>query len=285
MQQEAIEESKTRLKAEEMAIYTEARLKEIRQSLGDLQYRYETRTKQVHELKRSTQKLHLDLETSNQRLEKLQTDTMALKDQWLQLQEELRETRDALKSSAVPGVAELEVAREQARAATSQVQQLQTSLNNLRRDFDFTGSQYQDASTKAADLAAQVSELESANAELKRRASDERRNLAGLNYREDKKRDLTKIAELEAELANRESVLRRVEEEVKALRKGRGVQTRGSSVQPRDVGMLGGGASPRPGAPGGGGSRAGSPALGAIGVVGGNHPAVGGRASALRNER
>lgn len=117
----------------------------------------------------------------------------------------------------------------------------QTSLNNPHRDFDFTASQYQDVSTKAADLAAQVSELKSAKGELKRRASDEqsdeRRDLAD---KEDKKRDLAKIAELEAELANRESVLRRVEEEVKVLRKGRGVQTRGSSVQPRDVGMLSG---------------------------------------------
>lgn len=287
-QQEATEERKARVKAEESASYAEAHLKETRQSLSELQYRYETRTKQVHELKRSTQKLHVDLETSNQRLEKLQTDTIALKDQRLQLQEELREARDALKSSVVPGIAELELAREQARTAASQAQQLRTSLDNLRRDFDFTGSQYQDASTKAADLAAQVSELESANAELKRQASDERRRLAELNYREDRKRDLAKIDELEAELANREIVLKRVEEEVKALRKGRGVQTRGSSVQPRDVGMLAGGASPRPGAAAGGGnggSRAASPALGAIGGVGGSYGPVGGRASVLRNER
>lgn len=276
--QEAAEERKERLKAEESVVYSQDRLKAIQQSLGGLQHRYETRTKQIHELQNEKQKIVQEREASDQRLEKLQTDNIALKDQRLQLQEELQAARNALQHNTIPGIAELEAAHSAARTATSESAGLRTSLTNLRRDFEFTRSQYQDASTKAADLASQVSDLESQNLDLNRQASDERRRLAELNYRGDRKRDVARIEELELELGNREAVLTRVEEEVKALRKGRGVTTRGSSMQPRDVGM--GGASPRNG---GNGSRAGSPALG--GTVGGNHGLVGGRASALRNER
>lgn len=285
-QQEASEERKGRLQAEEATTYTHARIKEITQSLGELQYRYESRTKQVHELKHDKQRSLTEREAVSLRLEKLQSENIALKDQRLRLQEELSRARDALTRSTIPGIAELEATRALARQAADESSRLRSSLANTRHDFEFTRSQYQDASTTAAELAAQVSELESQNAELKRLASDERRRLAELNYREDRKRDLARVEELEMLLGNREVVLARVEEELKGLRKGRGVVTRGSSVQPGSgVGGGSGTGSPRLG--GGGFSRAGSPALGG-GAGGGNghaHGPVGGRASVLRNER
>ena len=279
---EATEERKARLKAEESATYSQNRLTEISQSLGEVQHRYETRTKQVHELKNEKQRFLSEREIDNRRRERLLAENIALKDQRVQYQEELRAVRDVLKTSTIPGLAELEQARDEARRATDEALRLQSSADNSRRDFEFTLSQYQDASIKAVELVSQISDLEAANAELTRQASDERRRLAELNYKEDRKRDLARIAELEAEKRNLEGVLRRVEEENKALGKGRGVATRGSSVQP-------GGGSPRPG----GGSRAGSPALGTTGLLGGGgsnahvhaHVPVGGRARALRNER
>jgi chromosome segregation ATPase len=277
-QQEVSAERKARQKAEESAAYLNNCSKEIRHSLATLQYRYETRMKQVHELKLEKQNILAEREGDDQRREKLQAENITLKDQQLQLQEELHTARDALKNSGNSSIAELELARETARTATDDAHRLQTSVDNIRKDFDFTRSAYQDASTKAAEYASQVSDLESANAELKHQASDERRRLAALNHSENRKRDLGRIAELEAELRNLSAVVGRVEEENKALRKGRGgVATRGSSAQPGA-----GAASPRPG------SRGGSPAPGAL--LGANthqfHVApVGGRASALRNER
>jgi chromosome segregation ATPase len=291
-QQEATEERKARMVADDSAAYSRDRSKEIIQSLGDLQSRYEKRMKQVHELGHEKQRILTEREADNQRREKLQADNIALKDQRIVLQEELRTARDALLASTNPSIAELESARSTARNATEEAHRLQATITNLRRDFEFTRSQYQDASTKAAEFASQVSDLEAQNAELKRQASDERRKLAELNYKEDRKRDLARIEALERELGNREAVLRRAEEENKALRKGRGVTTRGSSVQPGGggAGGLGGNGSPRTV---GGGSRAGSPALGALvgmgvgagGGVANAYGPVGGRASVLRNER
>lgn len=274
--QEAAEEAKARLKAEESTAYFRDRLKEITQSLGEVQLRYETRVKQVHELRIEKQRIQTEREADQRRQEQLLADNIALKDQRFQFQEELRAARETLKSSTTPGVAELEAAREAARKATEESVRLTTSMDNSRRDFEFTRSQYQDASSKAAEYASQVSELENKNADLKRQANDERRRLAEMNYRENRKRDMARIGELEAELKNLEVSLQRAEEENKALRKGRaGVTTRGSSVQP---GVLGGG-----------GSRAASPAPGVGAGCGGStvhvHAGVGGRASTLRNER
>jgi hypothetical protein len=113
----------------------------------------------------------------------------------------------------------------------------------------------------------QVSELESLITDLKRQASDEKRRLKELNYKNDLEQHLARVLNLELMLKNRDTMLQRKEEELKALRKGRGVATRGSSVQP--------------GSPRLAGSRAGSPAPGLLAPS--TH--VVNRASALRHER
>lgn len=221
-QLELAEERKARQLAETDATYSRTRLQEITQSLSALQHRYETRMKQVHELKNAAKRTLTERSTDHQRHEKLQSENLALKDQHLHLQSDLTAARTALQSSTNPTIAELESARFSARTATSTVHRLETSLSNLRHDFDFTRSQYQAASTAAADSAAEVAELQARNEELERKASDERMKLAELNTKEARKMDLDRIEELEVLLRNREGVLRRVEEEVRVLGRGEG---------------------------------------------------------------
>ncbi len=94
---------------------------------------------------------------------------------------------------------------------------------------------------------------------LTRRASGEATKLALINNDTEVRRHRARVAEIESLLADRDDLLRRKEDEVRDLKRGRaaGVQTRGSSVQPR---------SPR-----GPGSRGASPApmgMGGAGLMG-----------------
>jgi hypothetical protein len=265
-EQNLAQETKARHVAEELLTSKEKQLEELKISLGDLQTRYETRMKSSHQLKREHQKLQMEKEAIEKRQEKLSADNVVLKEQVAQLQAEVREARDALKTGG--GIAgDLEIANEEVRRLTEKNLALEKSAANTRKDFEFTRSQYQEASTKAAEFAAQISELESQIAHLKRQASDEKRRLKELNYKNDLEQHLARVLNLELMLKNRDTMLQRKEEELKTLRKGRGVATRGSSVQP---------GSPRPT-----GSRGGSPAPGLLGP---NTHAVN-RASALRHER
>ena len=149
----------------------------------------------------------------------------------MELQKEFAAVREEIKAGGGDAAA-LETAREAARTLLAKNTMLGKSLENTRKDFEFTRSQYQNASNKASELAAQVNELEEENAVLGKQASDEKRRLKELNFEVSTARHLAKINQLELEVTSRDKVLRKVEEENRQLKRNRGVQTRGSSVQP-----------------------------------------------------
>ena len=252
--------------AEQLLEAKEKQLEEVKLSLGDLQTRYESRMKFSHQLKRDNQKLQLEKENIERRQEKLSADSLTLKEQLTQVRAELTEARGALKAGDGP-VADLESAKEEVRRLTEKNLSLEKSTANMRKDFEFTRQQYQEASTRAAEFATQISELESQRTDLTRQASDEKRRLKELNYKTDLEQHLARVLELELNLKNRDTMLQRKEEELKAMKKARGITTRGSSVQPGSPRLTG--------------SRGGSPAPGLLGP--GTH--VVNRASALRHER
>jgi chromosome segregation ATPase len=265
-EQKRAEESRARIAAEELLASKERQLEEIKLSLGNLQTRYETRMKLSHKLRRENQTLQMEKEGIEKRHEKIAADSTVLKEQYAHLRGELQEAREALKAGG-GSVAEMEMAKEEVHRLTEKNASLEKSYANMRKDFEFTRSQYQEASTAAAESANHVRELEAQSTDLKREASDEKRRLKELNYKADLERHLARVLELELILKNRDTMLQRKEEELKAVKKSRGVATRGSSVQP---------GSPRPT-----GSRGGSPAPGLLGP---SSHAVN-RASALRHER
>ena len=259
-------ERQARRAAEELLAGREKQLVEIKSSLGHLQTRYESRMKSCHQLKREAQKLQMEKEGMEKKQDKLSAEMLGWKEQFTLLRVELTEARGALKAGG-GSAADMENAKEEVRRLSEKNVALEKSNANMRKDFEFTRSQYQEASTRAAEFAMQVSELESQMAELKRQASDEKRRLKEINHKKEVEQHLARIIELELVLKQRDTILQRKEEELKAVKKGRGVATRGSSVQP---------ASPRAG-----GSRGGSPAPGLL------TPATYAvnRASALRHER
>lgn len=262
-------ERDARRKAEESRNYAQQRLEEWTGSLADLQRRYERRTAKSHKLEKSNKALLTTIENGKARQERHANDNTSLKEQVKQLQADLNSARTEMKNGG-GDLAALEDAREEARASVAKVTVLERSLDNTKRDFEFTRQQYQQASNRAAELANQVSELESQEAELKAQAADEKRKLKEMNFQEGVNKHLSRIEELELEKKSREAMIKKMEEEIRNLKKNRGVQTRGSSVQP-------------PGSPGPR-SRQASPASGFLAPVAPREH-IANRASALRHER
>lgn len=191
------------------------------------------------------------LESTNKKLEVQSAEITMLKDARRSLETDLGQARRDLLDSTNPHIARLARAEATARAAEKEVGTLTTKINSLNSDLEFARQAYQNASTSAAELGAQVKSLMSQLEVAEQRAKGEAARLALVNQENAVKEAKQQVRQLKIALEERDKVCRRKEEEIETLkgRRGRGgVVTRGGSVQPG----VGPGKSPR-------GSRGGSP--------------------------
>ena len=275
-------EKEARLQAEETREYAQKRVQEYTHDHEALLRRYEKRRAKTRDLDTQIQQLKTSADFNKSKHERTVDSNTKLKEQLAQLKTELMIAREDLKKEG-GDVGALEDAREAAKTAKEANTKLEKSIENTKHDFEFTRKQYQQASNRAAELGGENSELEEQVAALKIQASDEKRRLREINTKEAFKKDLSKIEQLEQENRAMQVMIKKMEDKTKVLEKGRGVQTRGSSVQP--PGSPGLGSAPVYGTR----SRQGSPALGTVLSASRDareamHGGVG-RVSGLRNER
>ncbi|PYH96130.1 HDA1 complex subunit [Aspergillus ellipticus CBS 707.79] len=209
----------------------QARLQEKETVLGKLQHRYETRTREIHQIKRERDRLTEAKTTSDQRSEKQKEDISKLKDERTQLRHELEQARESIKAGGGSS-AELESAREEIRRLNEESSSLQRKAEYEARQAEYTREQYQTASTVAAQSGNEARQLREENETLKQKVAGDASRLRELNTKNDEARHLERVLELESLLQSREDLLRRKEEEVRELRKNR-PSTRSTSTQPR----------------------------------------------------
>lgn len=250
--------------AEQKQISAELKAVDWEQSLGELQRRYEKHTSETKQLRRENKKLNQTVTAMKERDEKSLNEKIDLRRQITELKSQLSSARDDLKSAG-GDIAALEEAREESRNASAKVAAIEKTLNNTKTDLEFTRERYQDASRKAADSATEIKTLESEMDKLKLAANDSKRSLKAMNYQTSLQKAYERAEQFKLEVKNRDAVIKKLQDENAALKTRRGVQTRGSSVQPVS--------SPGPR------SRQASPAPGHL------LPHSGSRASALRHER
>jgi chromosome segregation ATPase len=267
MSTELAAEKKARVEAEE-ALKTakqeqaksEATAAEWQRDHNGLIQRYEKQREHNRTIYKQNKKLVATNESIKTQSEKIRETNTKLRTENAELKKELADARAALTSSDNPDVATLEIARARAQTAEERAKGLERSLENTKRDFEFTRQQYQSASAQAVDLSSENSGLEKEVAALKIKASDEPRRLKELNFVEERRTMAMESERLRAENRNLDTLLQKMYAENNMLKKGRGVQTRGSSAQPPNSPGLGGfnhGAGRR--------SRQASPAVGVRG--------------------
>ncbi|KAK5088635.1 hypothetical protein LTR05_002855 [Lithohypha guttulata] len=250
--------------AEKARTTAETKAQEWRDELAEVLRRYEIGRNKRKEIYKENKELQITLTNMKARDEVTRTEKALLRQQLTDSKAELVQARNDLKTAGVD-VAELEEARALARDAAAKTLSLEKSLKTTKSDFDFTRSQYQDASKRAVDLASEIKELQEQVEHYKLAADDTKRSLKAMNYKAsiNKAMETAELAGLEVK--SRDTVIKRLQEENAMLKSRRGVQTRGSSIQPA------GSPAPR--------SRQASPAPGHLTVP------TGSRTSLLRNER
>ncbi|KIW79491.1 hypothetical protein Z517_06103 [Fonsecaea pedrosoi CBS 271.37] len=269
-------EKEARRKAEQDRDNLQEQLIQWKQDHAGLQHRYEKRMMKCHELEKQNKKTLTMVENTRNQNKRIAEEHATLKRKNDDLRKELANTRAEIEAGGGDAAA-VEAARAEARTLRARNTELEKALENNRNEFEFTRTQYQEASNKAAEFANQIRGLEEEIATLRKLADSEKRRLKETNHQHSIKQHLDKIGELELECKSRDARLRKLEDENRHLKRNRGIQTRGSSAQPPGS----------PGLDGHGGrgtrSRQGSPAPGLF--ANSHHNSVINRGSLLRHER
>ena len=188
--------------------------------------------------------------TGRERLERLlelgATEVAKAKERCTQLEVDLAEARKTAEGSSVPAIVDLARSQAEARASAAEMARLKGRLESTTRDFDFTRTQYQAASTAAGEARSEASVLRDENDTLRRKAGDEAGRVRAMSAAAAEERHLGRIRELELKLADREEHLRRKDEELRLQGRARGVGTRASSRSPQPYSRA---ISPNPAAP------------------------------------
>ena len=231
-------------------------------TIKSLEYWHERRQDDYEELREKAgdrwatiQEQAAELEKARKDNGKARTEILALKCERGTLQKELAAVRLELVNHPDPRIREPAIKDARIRELESEVLAKSKKIDNLTKDWEFTKGLWNEASTSAATAQQELAALEAKQPDLLRKAAEN----------EVKRRELANDATIkalreevyiqEATVKSRENLIRRKEEQIAELKRGRGgVQTRGSSVQPR---------SPR-----GAGSRGVSPATGMLGGQG-----------------
>ncbi|KAL4815332.1 class II histone deacetylase complex subunits 2 and 3-domain-containing protein [Aspergillus spinulosporus] len=209
----------------------QTRLLERDRVLESLQHRYETRTKDLHNIRRERDRLIETKANFEQRIKKQNEEIIKLKDERAQLKHDLDQAREALKAGG-GDMAELEKAREEIRRLTTENAALERKADVANKQAEYTREQYQTASNAAAHSGNELRTLRDENEVLKRKVAGEATRLRELNIQNDESRHLTRIGELESLLSVREDLLQKKEDELREIRKNR-PSTRSTSTQPR----------------------------------------------------
>jgi chromosome segregation ATPase len=211
--------------------HTQARLQEFETALGILQHRYESRTKELHLTRQERDRLSEGKTSTEQRVEKQREDISKLKEERSQLKAELEGARQELKTGG-GSLAELETAREEIRRLNSERASLERKAEYEKNQAEYTREQYQTASNVAAQAGNELRQVREENEALTRKVQGNAVQLREMNIKNDAKRHLSRINELELILASRDDLLRKKEDDLREIRKNR-PSTRSTSTQPR----------------------------------------------------
>ena len=224
---------------------TQTQFDDCMDALGRLQDRYEHRGRKLSTVRREKAALEAAATISERKHEAHTNEIATLRENCKTLEQELQAAHAALLASPISAIADMEKAR-------TEIQQLQAEKAVLVRKIGYANSEtevarkaYQEASSSAVDSASQINQLESENKVLQSKASTSAADLAERTQRNENAVIRNQVLGLEATVKDREELLRRKDEELRELKRGRGMGTRGTSAKP--------GGSPR-------GSRGVSPA-------------------------
>ncbi|KAI0397226.1 hypothetical protein F5Y17DRAFT_415688 [Xylariaceae sp. FL0594] len=155
------------------------------------------------------------------------------------LEKQLAEANNALLQSSNPDLVKMAELGRELSAAKTEVQRMEKRLVVLQSDTEYAKNMYNQASQRAAVLAAENRAQDKQVAELRRRADENIQKVQKIQAQQENRALALQVRDCRNLLNDREAELSRVKEELRVLKSGRR-ETRGSSVphSPR-LGSLG----------------------------------------------
>ena len=244
--------------------FLEAQIQDLANALSGVQTRYEDRNTEYHILRHERDDLVAAAAVADQKRDALTTEIAKLKMERNVINDELKAAKEALLSSSIPEISELERLRTETASLIQDKASLERRVHSMNETFEFTRQQYQRASTSAAEAVSRASELEAENTTLRQKASGEAVRLRQLNITNAIVVEQQENERLKMESDELKELLRKKE-------RGRGVTTRTGSVAPKSPRLGGSPGRSRAGsrAPG---SRPVSPVRSFLGVRKGRGP-------------
>ena len=185
---------------------------------------------------------------SSLEIQDLKTKIATLNTTHAALKRELLSFQAQLESHANPAIAATALIAKQTRILESENASLKKRIASLTTDFEFTREQYQQASTAAADSSAEIQILKPELEGLRRKNEANIADYRRMRDEDENKAMRKEVQRLKATVKQRDAFIHKLEGENMEIKRGRaGVQTRGSSVQPKSPRASSRGVSPAAG--------------------------------------
>lgn len=218
-------------------------------STSRLQLRFEEMRQEVTALK-SQLKKSKDLEVhAQERMTRLNTEVVTLKEDNKQLRQELNQARASLLSSGKPELVELETFRSENAKLKDELGNAERQIETAKSEVEYVRDAYQTATREGGDRSKEATELRRLNEELERKADERAVRLRELQIDNQSKVKDQQIDKLKHLLAEREERIRRLEYERNNIgyKGGRSIGTRATSVPRRGSPSKSRTSSPGPG--------------------------------------
>jgi chromosome segregation ATPase len=207
----------------------ESRCADLEKSIQAIQPKYQEalndRDRYEHEMKEASARST----TLQQRIDVRIAELAKLTEQKTASDAELEAARSALAGSAIPEVAELSRLKEEAATSRAETERLNKRITSMQSELEYMRTNYQQASSAAADAVSELNDVKAELAAAEVKASDNARRIHEVQASSEIKHLLLRIRELEAEKAEAEWELEKKSDELKAMLNGRRT-TRGTSV-------------------------------------------------------
>ncbi|KAJ9639876.1 hypothetical protein H2199_006109 [Coniosporium tulheliwenetii] len=213
-----------------LVISNRNRCSDLETELAALQYRFETLRTEHGALKRGRDDAVLALAAANAKNGTQAAAIVALKAERVELMQKLEEARKLLEGSSVPEIAQLAALENSKQAAEERAAKWERKFAALEKERDFFSSTYQTASQAASELRTQNNDLEKSVTDLAKRASGEAARLKQLGADQRAKKYEKEVARLKLMVRNLEELVRKKDEDLRAMKGRSGYGTRQSSV-------------------------------------------------------
>lgn len=219
-------------------------------ALEILQGQFEEQSRELRNTRKEREAARVQASIFQKQVETRDTTIIALKDERSELKKQVQNASDALKTSEVPGLSEMERMRASLVAAEKEKDRANARLKSGETTSEYMRTEYQKASGRAMELTSENDALKAQVSGLENKASGEAVKLKQLLLLDREKAWQDEVEQLRGRIESLEVLVTRLQEQKRDLQNAGRVQTRQGSLPPSArsprIGPLSRAASPAP---------------------------------------